>query len=366
VFVAVGTTDGGHLFSSDAARKKWHKSATFLKGESVNGFAYNKASGTLLAATHTEGVFRSDDLGRTWKPSSRGLNVKKAWTLEVDPRRPARTYVGTQYGHLFQSDDGGKNWSEVVGLHSAPDRNNWGVDWVNGTTGLCIHTVKVDPKNSDRIFIVVSGNGTYRTDDRGKTWKRIKRGTQEACPVGTWPEPPDLTLEKSAKALQDHLRDVHGCTHKIALSASQPGVMFQQNHCGVFESSDGGENWSDISPSDRERHGFATVLTENGSSLLFTIPAYGGLCKKHLSCIRGQLAVYRRDGKAWQKLTKGLPKEAHTCVLRDAMANDTLDEPGVYFGTITGEVFGTIDSGESWFPMMKGAGRVQGVDAFTL
>jgi len=362
--VTVGTTDGGFLFSSGSDRRRWKRSARFLKGESVNGFAYDPNSGTLFAATHTEGVFRSNDLGRTWKPSSRGLNVKKAWTLEVDPRKHNVMYAGTQYGHLFRSEDGGRNWTEVLGLHSAPARAEWGVDWENGTTGLCIHTIKIDPTGRDRIYIVVSGNGAYRTDDGGKTWKRIRNGTQEACPVGTWPEPPDLSLEKSAKALKDHLRDVHGCTHKIALSSSRPGTLFQQNHCGVFESSDLGESWSDISPTEHDRHGFAAILTENGSSRFFTIPAYQGLCKKHLSCIKGQLTVFRKDGAGWEKLTNGLPKGVHTCVLRDAMATDGRKEPGVYFGTTTGEVFGTLDSGESWFAMMKGAGRVQGVNAF--
>ena len=363
--VAVGTTDGGFLFSSGPGKDKWKRTPKFLKGESVNSFAYNPDSGTLFAASHTEGVFRSTDRGRTWKPSSRGLNVRKVWTLEIDPRDSDRMYAGTHYGHLFSSEDGGRNWSEVTGLHTAPGRNEWGVDWQLGTTGLCIHTIKIDPKKSDRIFLIASGNGAYRTDDGGKTWKRIRNGTQEACPVGTWPEPPDLSLEKSAKALKTHLNDVHGCSHKIALSSKQPGTVFQQNHCGVFVSSDSGESWSDISPSDDVRHGFPAVLTENGSARLFTVPAYQGICKKHNSCIKGQLAVYRRVGNKWERLTKGLPKGMHTCVLRDGMATDGQSNPGVYFGTTTGEVFGTVDSGDSWFQMMKGAGRVQGVNSFS-
>ena len=363
--VSVGTTDGGYLLSSDSRRGWWKKSDRFLKGESVNSFAYIPSTGTLLAATHTEGVLRSNDMGRTWKPSSRGLNVRKVWTLELKGKKPEVIFAGTHYGHLFRSEDGAKNWTEVDGLHSAPGRNEWGVDWAMGTAGLCVHTIRMDPRHKERFYLVASGNGTYRTDDQGKTWRRIRNGTQEACPVGTWPEPPDLSQEKAAKALAQHLKDVHGCTHKLALSSKNPGTLFQQNHCGVYESRDYGDSWVDISPGNEVRHGFPIVLTENGSSALFTVPAFQGICKKHNSCIKGQLAVYRRVGETWAKLVKGLPKGVHTCVLRDAMATDGLREPGVYFGTTTGEVFGSIDAGDSWFPMLKGAGRVQGVNSFT-
>lgn len=363
--VAVATTEGGYLLSSDSERRSWRKSKV-LKGESVNSFACNTDTGTIYAATLTDGVFQSKDAGRTWKPSSRGLNVRKVWTLEIDRRRPSRIYAGTHYGHLFRSDDGGTTWEEEVGLHTAPGRNEWGVDWALGTLGLCIHTVRVDPQKAGRVYLVASGNGAYRTDDGGKTWKRIRNGTQEGCPVGTWPEPPDLSQEKSQKALTQHLKEVHGCTHKIAVSSKNPEVLFQQNHCGVFESHDSGESWVDISAGNDVRHGFPIVLTENGSSAIFTVPAYQGICKKHNSCIRGQLAVYRRTGGSWEKLTNGLPKGVHTCVLRDAMATDGKREPGVYIGTITGEVFGSLDSGSSWFPMMTGAGRVQGVNSFIL
>lgn len=362
--VAVGTTDGGYLFTSDSNRGRWRKSPRFLKGESVNSFAFNPKTRTLYAATHTEGVFRSRDLGRTWKQTSRGLNVRKVWTFGMDPRRPATMYAGTHYGHLFKSEDGGDGWEEVVGLHSAPDRNEWGVDWAMGTTGLCIHTIRIDPANRDKIYLVASGNGTYRSDDAGKSWKRIRKGQQDSCPVGGWPDLPGQQPMDEADKMKEHLKNVHGCTHKIALSSKVAGLVYQQNHCGVYESRDSGDNWVDISPGDKVRHGFPLVLTENGSSRLFTVPAFQGICKKHNSCIMGKLAVYRKDEGGWRELTKGLPTGVHTCVLRDAMATDGRREPGVYFGTTTGEVFGSTDSGESWFPMMKGAGRVQGVNSF--
>ena len=364
--VAVGTTDGGYLLTSDSSREKWRKSPKFLGGESVNSFAFNPKTRVLYAATHTEGVFRSRDLGKTWKPASRGLNVRKVWTFGMDARRPAVMYAGTHYGHLFKTEDGGDAWAEVVGLHSAPGRAEWGVDWAMGTTGLCIHTVRIDPANQERIYLVASGNGTYRSDDAGKAWRRIRNGQQDSCPVGGWEDPTAKEPLDDATKMREHLKNVHGCTHKVVLSSKVDGLVYQQNHCGVYESRDFGDNWVDISPGEKVRHGFPLVLTENGSSALFTVPAFQGVCKKHNSCIVGRLAVYRKDGMGWRELTEGLPKGVHTCVLRDGMATDHQREPGVYFGTTTGEVYGSTDLGESWFTMMKGAGRVQGVNSFLL
>jgi photosystem II stability/assembly factor-like uncharacterized protein len=366
--VGVGTQTGGYLLVSDSSRKNWRRVGPFLKGESVNSISFDPKGNRLYAASLTEGVFTSKDLGRTWKPSSKGLNVRKVWTVEVDPKKPSSVYAGTHYGHLFHSKDGGENWSEVVGLHNAPRRNEWGIDWAMGTTGLCLHTVRIDPSDTNRIYVVASGNGTYRSDDGGETWKWLQEGVMGFCPIGGGEGAPDSPKNARAEDMEKHLKQVHVCTHKLALSGENPSTLYQQNHCGVFLSNDGGESWEDRSPAPLVRHGFAISLVEDGAQTLYTIPAYQGKCKKHNSCVQGELAVYRTSdrGRNWEKLTKGLPKNVHTCVLRDGMATDGMDPPGLYFGTTTGEVYQGKDGGDSWAPMLKGVGRVQGVSAFRL
>ncbi|HZW55583.1 MAG TPA: hypothetical protein VFF30_04775 [Nitrososphaerales archaeon] len=380
VAVGVGTSSGGYLLLSDFERKKWRKIGPFLKNESVNCLTFDPKTKTLFAATHTDGVLVSKDVGKTWKQSSRGLHVRKAWTLEFDGASGKNLYAGTQYGHLYSSQDRGANWEEVTGLFEAPNRKEWGVDWGFGTVGLCIHTIKMDPNQANRFYIVTSGAGPYRTDDSGKSWKLLNQGVLENCPVGsrsyaTTERPVEGNGESDggeAKRLAEHLAQVHKCTHKLAISSKTPGLLFQQNHCGVYRSTDAGEHWEDISPGDEHRHGFPLALVENEStgSALFTVPAYQGICKKHNSCIRGELAVYRtlNAGKDWEKLTNGLPqKNNHTCILRDAMSTDRLEnQPGVYFGTTTGEVYGTTDLGDTWSVLLKDAGRVQGVSSFIL
>jgi photosystem II stability/assembly factor-like uncharacterized protein len=340
-----------------------------LKGESVNTMTYDSKQGRLYAATHTEGVFVSENLGNSWKPASKGLHVRKVWTTELSPKKRGTLYAGTQYGHLFKSESGGESWEEVGGLFTAPGRKDWGIDWGFGTTGLCIHTIRVDPRNDKRIYIVASGNGPYRSDDGGATWARLQNGVMDACPIGAGENAPAVPKPDREAKLEEHLNQVHACTHKLELSKSDPEVTFQQNHCGVFLSRDAGDHWKDVSPQPTARHGFPMVIAENGRRIAYTVPAYqgpsNGGCTKHNSCIRGQLAVLRteNDGKSWKKLTHDLPKGVHTCVLRDAMATGPR---GVYFGTTTGEVFGSEDTGESWEKVLDGVGRIQGVGTFVI
>ena len=374
VAVGVGTSKGGFLLVSDSHRNKWRKVGPFLRGESVNCIRYDPKTKKLFAATHTNGIFVSRDFGKTWKQSNDGLHVKKTWTIEFDPFQRNTLYAGTHYGHLFKSANLGESWEEVSGLFDAPKRNEWGVDWGFGTVGLCIHTIKMDPTQKDRFYIVSSGGGPYRTDDSGKSWSLLDSGVKNTCNA-EWATA-DLSNSGEndpAKNLARHLAEVHRCTHKLALSTGNSGTVYQQNHCGVFKSSDFGQTWTDISPSSTLRHGFPTVLVEsrNGSAkeTLFTIPAYqGGPCKEHNSCIKGEVAVYRTSdgGSTWERLTRGLPKKDHTCILRDAMSIDPLDPAGIYFGTTTGDVYFSKDLGESWTKALNDAGRVQGVSSFAI
>ncbi len=352
VVVAVATERGGYLLTSDPSRKSWKRVGPFLKRESVNSMTYNPQRSQLYAATLTNGVFVSSDLGRTWKPINDGLHVKKVWTVEVDPKNHSRLYAGTQYGHLFRSEDAGRSWSEVTGLYTAPGRNEWGVDWANGTTGLTIHTIRLHP-TKNRIYVIASGKGLYRSDDGGEKWEVLQTGVLSACPA-------------VKSKLEQHLTEVHRCTHKLAVSKKNPDFLYQQNHCGVYRSTDGGDTWTDISPNNRLRHGFSIVLLEGDGETVFTVPAFQGACKQHNSCIVGPLATYRfrdKTGK-WQKTSRGLPQEVHNCVLRDALATDPLEGTGVYFGTTTGEVYGSIDEGHSWVALSNSLNRIQGVSSF--
>jgi photosystem II stability/assembly factor-like uncharacterized protein len=354
--LAVSTTDGCMVLNVEDMNKVNY----CLQGESVNNVLMSR-SGKLFASTLTNGVFMSVD-GKKWEQKSKGLHVKKVWTIEEDRHTKGVLYAGTQYGHLFKSGDEGESWEEVTGLFNAPNRKNWGIDWGYGTTGLTIHTIKSDPFIKDRLFIVASGNGVYRSDDSGENWKQLKRGVASKCPVADEIGAPDTPKDYSMSA-KEHLKKVHSCTHKIALSEKTNSLLFQQNHCGIYISKNAGESWKDVSPDKQTRHGFAIATAKN--DMVFVIPAYQGICKDHLSCIKGMLRVlYSEDyGKTWKESKSGLPNDVHTCVLRDCLSVDRNDPANIFFGTTTGEVYYSSDEGESWQRIMKDAGRIQGIAA---
>ncbi len=348
----IGTDNAGVLFQQ--VGRKWKLLRTFLIAHSVNHYAVDEHSGILYSATLTDGVYISKNIGRKWTRSYQGMPIRKVWTLTLNPENPRVILAGTHYGHLFRSENGGISWNDVEGLHQAPGRKEWGIDWGFGTTGHCLHTVLFDPLKNGRIYIVSSGGGAYRSDDDGASWTRIRKGTLSSCPT--------------AKNDPHHLKEVHACTHRIAMAPlkKQKTLLFQQNHCGVYRSDDSGESWQDISEGLPSRHGFPIAVTIASHPTIFVIPAYQGKCKHHNSCIQGPLEVWRSSdtGITWEKASKGLPSHIHTCVLRHALTSS--DDGTLFFGTTTGQLYTSDDGGDSWNLLHSRIGRIQGITTFTL
>lgn len=363
--IALATKNGAYFLSPDELRKKWVLSDPILSGENINKII-DDGHGNLFAASFDEGIFKSTNGGKTWKMSSRGLFVRKVWELAADPHHKGTIYTGTQYGHLFRSMNYGETWEEVTSLHEAPNRKEWGIDWGYRTTGLALHTIKFDANKPGMIYLVAAGNGTYRSDDEGETWKSLKAGMNLSCNI----EPAKLISSAPLNAspeekLARHLEELHSNTHKIVISPKD-GKIYQQNHCGTFFSSNHGDLWRDISIDSRNRFGFSIDVIENHSSHVFTIPVpdVENDCRAHNVCIRGQLAIYSTsdEGRSWERHTNGLPDNVHTNVLRDSIAHDSSEQPGLYFGTTTGDVYFSSNLGNSWRCIASGIGRIQGVN----
>lgn len=368
VVIFAGTTEGLLVFESDGRRTRWKRRGPYLKGQSVNHFGWDPKTKTAYAATFDDGIMASRSLGRTWNALNGGLPIRKVWAVAVHPKDPDDLWTGTHYSYLFRSTDRGRSWSLVKGYLTAPGKENRYGDWGFGTTGNALHGIHFDPKQPKRVYVVSStDHGALRSDDGGESWEYIRKGVYESCPVaGRTEHNRPVNEEEHARTVEQHLSQVHTCTHRLGISSADPRVLYRQQHCGVYRSEDYGASWQDISVGLPDRHGFPLAVHSRDTDTAFVVPAYQGKgCKRHNSCIIGALDVYRTHtaGRSWEKLSEGLPRKVHCVVLRHGMDIDSLTPAGVYFGTTTGEVYASANEGDSWMQLAKGLPRIQGIVA---
>ncbi len=339
VLLMVGTTKGAFLFRSSPRRDRWEHGGPWFRGQAVYAMAFDQRAGRrrLWAgpeSSHWGATLRaSDDLGATWTPEAAtlrfpeetGAALKRVWQICPGPAAvPDLFYCGVEPAALFTSSDAGGAWSLVRGLWDHPHRPRW----EPGGGGLCLHTVLPSLEGSP-LYVAISTAGVYRSDDGGGTWRTAHKGVR-------------------AQFLPDPHPEFGQCVHKVARHDSRPQRMFLQNHWGLYRTEDGGESWQDVANGVPSDFGFAMASHPHRPETVYIVP----LESDEFRCVPGgTLRVYRTDdaGGSWVPHGRGLPEaDAFECVLRDALAVDTLAPAGVYFGTRGGKLFASADDGESW------------------
>jgi photosystem II stability/assembly factor-like uncharacterized protein len=363
VRVLVGTRKGAFVLTSDGTRKNWDVCGPHFGGWEIYHLKGSPADPNRLYASQSSGWFgqiiqRSDDAGQTWQPvdnkfayegvpgthqwydgTLRPWEFKRVWHLEPALHDPDTIYAGVEDAALFRSTDGGQSWNELAGLRG----HGSGPAWQPGGGGLCLHTILLDPTNAQRMYIAISAAGTFRTDDGGATWRPINRGLQ-------------------SEGIPDPEAEIGHCVHHIAMHQSRPDVLYMQKHWDVMRSDNGGDSWHEISGNLPSDFGFAIDVHAHEPETIFVVPIKSD--SEHYPP-EGKLRVYRSrsGGNEWEALTNGLPQsDCYVNVLRDAMAVDSLDACGVYFGTSGGQVYGSSDGGDSWAPIVRDLPAVLSVE----
>lgn len=337
VLLLVGTRKGLFLLEADEARREWTLRDPVLEGWSVYHAIRDARDGTIHVCTNHEvygaTVHRSRDGGESWEraetlgfPEGSEFELERTW--HVEPGRedePETLWLGAAPGALFRSGDGGRNWEPVRGIVEHPTRDRW----FPGAGGMCCHSIQLDPDEPSRLWVGISAAGVFRSDDGGETWEPANRGT-------------------AADFLPDPYPELGQCVHKLLAHPARPGRLWQQNHCGVYRSDDGGESWERLDGNGLpSSFGFGLALDPHDPDAAFTVPIEGA---ENRVTSDGRLGVYAtKDGGAtWSLSSSGLPERAWTGVLREGMTSDELDPFGVYVGTQGGAVFASADGGESW------------------
>ncbi len=390
VRVLVGTRKGAFVLTSDGKRQNGDVTGPHFAGWEMYHLKGSPADPGRIYASQCSGWFgqiiqRSDDGGKTWiqpgtppgeqagpggtpkgesnkfvydtsadtgKPltthqwydgTQHPWEFKRVWHLEPSPTDPDTVYAGVEDAGLFRSTDGGKNWKEFSGLRG----HGTGPRWQPGAGGMCLHTVILDPGDPKRIYIAISAAGAFRTDDGGKTWKPINKGLYSQY----IPEP---------------TAEVGHCVHHVAMHPSRPNVLFMQKHWDVMRSDNAGDSWKEVSGNLPTDFGFVIDVHAHEPETIYVVPIKSD--GEHFP-LEGKLRVYRSKsgGNEWEALTKGLPqKDCYVNILRDAMAVDSLDKCGVYFGTTGGQVYGSADAGDSWIPIVQHLPAVLSVEVQTI
>jgi len=392
VRVLAGTRKGAFILTSDGKRQRWKIDGPFFGGWEIYHLAGSPADPDRLYASQSSAWFgqiiqRSKDGGRSWEQpgntsgeepgmtpegtlrgesnkfvydtsSESGAPLsehqwydgkptpwefKRVWHLEPSASDPDTVYAGVEDAALFRTTDGGESWHELAGLRG----HGTGPLWQPGAGGMCLHTIMLHPANPERMYIAISAAGAFRTDDGGRSWKPINKGLH-------------------SEYIPNPTAEVGHCVHRLAMHPARPDVLYMQKHWDVMRSDDAGDNWYEVSGNLPTDFGFVIDVHAHDPDTIYVVPIKSD--SEHYPP-DGRLRVYRsrNGGNAWEALRKGLPqRNCYVNILRDAMAVDSLDDCGVYFGTTGGQIYCSPDSGDSWKAIARHLPPVLSVEVQTL
>ncbi len=389
--ILVGTRKGAFILTSDGKRKKWSIDGPHFAGWEIYHMKGSPVNPDRVYASQTSSWFgqiiqRSDDAGKSWsQPGSNGAaeaaaaegtpqgesnmfvydtstesgkpltthqwydgtqhpwEFARVWHLEPSLDDADTCYASVEDAALFRTTDGGMTWHGLAGLRG----HETGPEWAPGAGGMCLHTIVLDPTNKSRIFCAISAAGTFRSDDSGETWSPINNGLH-------------------SEYIPNPTAEVGHCVHRIAIHPSNPNTLFMQKHWDVMRSDDGGDSWREVSGNLPSDFGFPIAVHAHEPETIYVVPILSDSLHYPPD---GKLRVYRSrsGGEEWEALTKGLPQEnCYVNVLRDAMAVDTVEPCGIYFGTTGGQVYASSDSGDSWEPIVRDLPAVLSVETQTI
>jgi photosystem II stability/assembly factor-like uncharacterized protein len=367
VRVLVGTRKGAFILTSDESRREWKVDGPHFPGWELYHIQGSPVDPDRLYASQSSGWFgqiiqRSDDGGASWAPVDNTFTYagipgthmwydgtphpwefKRVWHLEPSLTERDVVYAGVEDAAIFKSSDGGHSWLELSGLR----KHGSGPQWQPGAGGMCLHTIVLDPTDPARMYVAISAAGAFRTDDGGETWMPINKGLRSA-------------------QIPDQDAEVGHCVHRIAMHASNPQRLYMQKHWDVMRSDDSGDLWHEVSGNLPTDFGFPIEVHAHEPNTIYVVPITSDA---HHFPPEGKLRVYRSrtGGNEWEALTNGLPQQdCYVNILRDAMAVDSFDSCGVYFGTTGGQVYASADSGDNWTAIVHDLPAVLSVEVQTL
>jgi photosystem II stability/assembly factor-like uncharacterized protein len=353
VRLLVATTKGAWSVTSDAARRSWQIEGPIFLGHTIHHIVQDpRDPARMLMAARTghlgPTVFRSGDGGRHWTEAARPPAFAKApegeagrvvdhvfWLTPGHASESGTWYAGTSPQGLFRSADHGATWEPVTGFNDHPMWRAWTGGEQDGTPdGPKLHSVLVDPRDARHLYIGMSSGGVFESIDGGADWKPLNRGS-----IANFLPDPNPEYGQDPHCMLQHPAD--------------PDILYQQNHCGIYRMDRREGVWQRIGasmPAEIGDIGFPIVAHRRDPRTVWVFPMDGSDVWPRVSPGGRPAAYVTRDaGETWQRQDQGLPAaQGWFTVKRQAMATDSHDPVGVYFGTTGGELWASADEGDAW------------------
>ncbi|MFZ1338700.1 MAG: exo-alpha-sialidase [Paracoccaceae bacterium] len=336
--ILVGTTKGLFVLE-DRGGRRFRLKGPFCDGWPINHAVGDAATGRIWAAGGNgwtgAGVWRQT--GGDWAVSQGPFEGAEAlWSLAMDPTPGQdRLLAGSKPAYLFESRDEGQSWRRLEALTDQPGADSW----MPGAAGLTLHTILCDGKGG--VWVGISAAGVFESRDGGQSWAMRNRRGNRPGPAGA--------LEREWEGEEFRREDeIMSCVHNLAFGAAE-GLIYMQNHQGVYRSRDGGAVWEEVTEGLPSTFGFPVAAHPRDPGVVWVFPLNGDRIGRWP--VDGSALVWKsRDGgESWAPKGQGLPaRDCFFTVLRQGMAVDGDDPCGVVFGTNSGSVFFSRDEGESW------------------
>lgn len=196
---------------------RWQATSRSLEERQVKSLIARE--GVVLAGT-TEGIFRSDDRGHSWRAASAGLTTPHVRWLAFHPDVSDLELAGTEPAGIFVSQDGARNWAERPEVGALRDKNGWFLPYspeAGCIRGFAIH--------GNRLYAAAEVGGLLVSVDQGLTWQLAEGSDGQP----RWGRPPGAMI--------------HPDVHSVAVHVSSPDLVYAPTGGGFYLSTDGGQTW---------------------------------------------------------------------------------------------------------------------------
>jgi ligand-binding sensor domain-containing protein len=225
--------------------------------------ADTRVPGRAWCGTHRDGVFRTDDGGRSWR--SVGLAGRLIMAVAASPVEQDVVWAGTEPSEVWRSADAGTTWEQTSRLETLSSSSEWSFPPRPDTHH--VRWIACHPLEAGRLWVAIEGGALVSTIDGGRTWRDRVAG-------GPWD------------------------THELAVHRNAPNTLRVSAGDGYFESDDAGATWR--SPSTGLEVGYLrSVAIDSGEPEVVVVSASSG---PYTAYVAG-----RSDGRLYRRLTRERP-----------------------------------------------------------